>query len=470
MFGIGIFKNHQPTVIMKNQFLLLLLFSIGALAQNNAFPSDSVDAIVKRIQLPQFPAYKISVTKLGAKGDSITNDKPAFDKAMAMCKKNKGGTIIVPKGIYTLNGPIHFVNNVNLQIEKGAKIRFSDKPNYYLPMVLTSWEGTMIFNYSPLIYANNCSNIAITGEGTIDGEGSKVWNSFKAKEKAGKMLTREMNHNSSPIEDRKLGEGYYLRPQLIQFLNCKNILVENVKIEDSPFWCLHFLKAESITIRGLKYSAFNANNDGIDLEYAKNVLIENIDFDNADDNIAIKAGRDHEGRANSAFPSQDIVIRNCRFKGLHGVVLGSEMSAGIKNVYIENCKTTGYLKRGVYFKTNADRGGFIKNIFVQNIQLDEVEDCIYITANYMGEGSTFPSDVSDIYLSNISCNKVRETAIVIQGYPQKKVRNVSLNNIEVKSAKNGMTILNTENVTVNDVIVGQKATVPTSVTNSIQHK
>ncbi len=454
---------------MKKILLLFLLFSLGSFAQNSAFPTEAVAAIVNRIQLPKFPAYTIKVTQLGAKGDSISNDKPAFDKAMALCKKNKGGTIIVPKGIYTLNGPIHFVSNVNLQIEAGAKIRFSDNPKHYLPMVLTSWEGTMLYNYSPLIYANDCTNIAITGTGTIDGEGSKIWNTFKGKEKADKMATREMNHNTTPIQDRKFGEGHFLRPQLIQFLNCKNILVENVRIEDAPFWCLHLLKSENSTLRGLKYNAFNANNDGIDLEYAKDVLIENIDFNNADDNIAIKAGRDHEGRANAAFPSQDIVIRNCRFKGLHGVVLGSEMSAGIKNVYIDDCKTVGYLKRGIYFKTNADRGGYIKNIFVKNIQLDEVEDAIYITANYMGEGSEFPSDVSDIYLSNITCNKARETAIVIQGYPQKKVRNVFLNNIEVKSAKNGMTIQNTENVTVNDVIVGQKATVPTSVTNSIQH-
>ena len=455
---------------MKYKLLLLLLVSLNCFAQNNSFPSDSVDLILKRIQLPQIPSFKIVVTELGAKGDSISDAKPAFDKAMALCKKNNGGTIVVPKGVYTLNGPIHFVSNVKLLIEKDAKIRFSDNPKHYLPMVLTSWEGTMIYNYSPLIYAYGCTDIAITGEGTIDGEGSKVWHSFKAKEGADKLLTREMNHNNVSLKDRKFGLGHFLRPQLIQFFNCKNILVENIKIEDSPFWCLHLLKSQSITIRGLRYKAFNTNNDGIDPEYAKDVLIENIDFDNADDNIAIKAGRDHEGRANSETPSENIVIRNCNFKGLHGVVMGSEMSAGIRNVFIDNCKTVGYLKRGVYFKTNADRGGFIKNIYVRNIQLDEVEDCIYITANYMGEGSgDFPSDVSNIYLSNIFCKKARETAIIIQGFAQKKVRNIHLDTIEVQSAKNGMTILNTENVTMNDVIVGQKATIPTSASKSVKH-
>ncbi|MBF4494425.1 glycoside hydrolase family 28 protein [Flavobacterium sp. JLP] len=447
---------------MKFKCIIFLLISLSSFAQNNEFPSAKVDSIVNRIQLPVFPSYQINIAKLGAKGDSISNNKIAFDKAMVLCKKNNGGTIIVPKGTYKINGPIHFVSNVNLKLEKGAKIKFSDNPQDYLPMVLTSWEGTMLYNYSPLIYAYDCTNIAITGEGTIDGEGSKIWKSFKEKEGKGKDLSREMNHTNVPLKDRKFGEGYFLRPQLIQFFNCKNILVENIRIENSPFWCLHLLKSQSITIRGISYKALNYNNDGIDPEYAKDVLIENVTFNNGDDNVAIKAGRDHEGRANTAIPSQNIVIRNCNFKGLHGVVLGSEMSAGIQNVFVENCKTVGYLKRGIYVKTNADRGGFIKNIFVRNIKLDEVEDCLYITANYHGEGKGFQSDISNIHFSNISCNKATESGIVIQGFADKKIRNISLNNIEIKEAKNAISNENAENVLMTDVFIGKKATVPTA--------
>ena len=402
------------------------------------------------------------MVKLGAKGDSITNNKAAFDKAMALCKKNNGGTIVVPKGIYKINGPIHFVSNVNLKIEKGAKIKFSDNPKDYLPMVLTSWEGTMLYNYSPLIYAYDCSNIAITGEGIIDGEGGKVWKSFKAKEGAGKNLSRGMNHNATPLKDRKFGEGYFLRPQMIQFFNCKKILVENIRIENSPFWCLHLLKSQSITVRGISYKSLNHNNDGIDPEYAKDVLIENVTFDNADDNVAIKAGRDHEGRANAATPSENIVIRNCNFKGLHGVVIGSEMSAGVQNIYVENCKTVGYLKRGIYLKTNADRGGFIKNVFVRNIKLDEVEDCLYITANYHGEGNGFQSEISNISFWDITCNKATASGIVIQGFAEKKVTNISLNNIDIKWAKNAISSTNAENVLLNEVFIGEKATVPSA--------
>lgn len=448
---------------MKYSFLLVLLLSLNSFAQTIDYPTNKVDSIVSRIKLPVIPSFQINVVTLGAKGDSISDSKPAFDKAMAMCKKNNGGTILVPKGIYKLNGPIHFVSNVKLVIEKDAKIKFSDNPNHYLPMVLTSWEGTMLYNYSPLVYAYNCTNIVITGEGTIDGEGGKIWKSFKAKEGAGKNLSRKMNHNNVPLKERKFGDGYFLRPQMIQFFNCKNILVEKIRIENSPFWCLHLLKSESITVRDLTYKSLNHNNDGIDPEYAKDVLIERITFNNGDDNIAIKAGRDHEGRANSATPSENIVIRDCNFKGLHGIVLGSEMSAGIKNIYVENCKTVGYLKRGIYLKTNADRGGYIKDVFVKNIKLDEVEDCLYITANYHGEGKGFPSEISNISFSNITCNKATGTGIVIQGFPEKKVKNISLNNIEIKSAKNAISNSNTENVTINEVYIGEKATVPTAV-------
>ncbi|RED22487.1 polygalacturonase [Flavobacterium cutihirudinis] len=449
--------------MMNLRYFLFLLISTFSFAQNGEFPSAKVDSIVKRIQLPVIPAYQVNVAKLGAKGDSISDSKPAFDKAMALCKKNNGGTLIVPKGIYKLNGPIHFVSNVNLKLEKGAKIKFSDKPEDYLPMVLTSWEGTMLYNYSPLIYAYECSNIAITGEGIIDGEGGKIWKSFKEKEGKGKDLSREMNHNNIPLKDRKFGDSYFLRPQMIQFFNCKNILVENIRIENSPFWCLHLLKSESITIRGISYKSLNHNNDGIDPEYSKNVLIENVNFNNGDDNVAIKAGRDHEGRTNNATPSENIVIRNCNFKGLHGVVIGSEMSAGVQNVFVENCKTIGYLKRGIYLKTNADRGGYIKNVFIRNIQLDEVEDCLYITANYHGEGKGFQSEISNIHFSNISCNKATASGIVIQGFPDKKIRNISLNTIEIKEAKNAISNENAENVLMTDVFIGKRATVPSAV-------
>lgn len=451
---------------MKNcSFCFIFLFCFcGLFAQNKNVNKDAeIERIINRIELPQFPNYKVNITQLGAKGDSVTDCKKAFDKAMKVCQKHMGGTIVVPKGVYTINGPIHFVSNVNLHLEAGAKIRFGSNPLDY-PLVLTSWEGTMLYNYSPLIYGNNVHNVAITGSGIIDGEAKNTWIKWKTLEEKDKLLSRKMNHNNVPVKERVFGKGHYLRPQLIQFVNSKNILIEGVTIEDSPFWCVHLLKSKSITLRGLKYDAQNNNNDGIDPEYSSDILIENIQFNNGDDNVAIKAGRDDEGRSNAVTPSENIVIRNCEFKGLHAVVIGSEMSAGVRNVYVDNCKSWGYLKRGIYIKTNSDRGGYVKDLYFSNISLGQVEDCIYMTANYHGEGSgQFPSKISNISISNLSCESASNAAIVIEGFPEKKVENISLDTITVKSAKNGMTLTNTQNISVNEIVIGEKIGVPSSV-------
>lgn len=451
---------------MKNTFfyVFILLFNNVLLAQNNSInKNDEIVSIVSRINVPVFSNYKVVVTKFGAKGDSITNCKKAFDKAIKACKKNNGGVIIVPKGVYTINGPIHFISNVNLHLEEGAKIRIGSNPKDY-PLVLTSWEGTMLYNYSPLIYGINVENCAITGKGVIDGGAKNTWINWKPIEEKDKLLSRKMNHKSTPIKERVFGEGHFLRPQLIQFINSKNILIEDIKIEDSPFWCVHLLKSKSITLRGIRYDAQNNNNDGIDIEYSSDVLIENIQFNNSDDNIAIKAGRDHEGRSNAVMPSENIVVRNCYFKGLHAIVIGSEMSAGVKNVYVNNCKSIGYLKRGIYFKTNSDRGGFIKNIFVSDISFGKVEDCIYMTSNYHGEGSgLFPSKISDISISNITCKSASNAGIVIEGNSTSKVENILLDKITIKSAKNGMTLINAINVLFNEIVIGEKQGIPSSV-------
>lgn len=449
---------------MKKQILIMcLILGTQIIVAQKMINDSMINIIEDQIKLPNTSKYKLKITNYGAKGDGVKDCKPAFDKAMKICKRRNGGTIIVPKGIYKLNGPIHFVSNTKLHLQKGSKLVFSNNPKDY-PLVLTSWEGTGLYNYSPMIYGLNVSDIAITGEGTIDGEGHGLWSTWKPIQTKGQLLSREMNHEQVPIEKRVFGKGFYLRPQLIQFVNSKNILIEDVKIEDSPFWCIHILKSKSITLRGISYDAHNKNNDGIDIEQSSEVLIEGIDFNNADDNIAIKAGRDDDGRNTSNMPSENIIIRNCNFKGLHALVVGSEMSAGVKNVFAYNCKASGYLKRGIYIKTNSDRGGYIKDIYIDNISFGDVEDAIYITSNYHGEGSgLYPTKISDIIFSNLSFLTVSNTAIVIEGYYGFKVENVSLDHISIKSAKNGMTLTNTKNVQFNEVVIGDKQGVPSAV-------
>jgi len=442
--------------------ILLLFFTIPMMGQQPFNRDSIVKSIESQISLPKIPNYRVSVTNFGAKGDGTTDCKVAFDKAMRACAKKNGGTIVVPKGNYLINGPIHFVSRTALHLEDGAKLIFGTNPKDY-PLVLTSWEGTSLYNYSPMIYGIDVEDVAITGTGTIDGEGHSEWSSWKALENKGKQLSRDMNHRQLPVAERRFGEGHYLRPQLIQFVNSKNILIEDVTIEDAPFWCVHLLKSERITLRGLKYNAHNKNNDGIDIEQSKYVLIEDIDFDNADDNIAIKAGRDHDGRASSHQPSQHILIRNNRFKGLHAIVIGSEMSAGVQKVYAYDNRASGYLKRGIYLKTNSDRGGYIRDVSITDTQFGDVEDAIYVTANYHGEGSgDFPSKISNIYISNVSFGNVSNTAIVLEGYATQKVENVNLDRLTINKAKNGMTLTNTKNVVFNEVIIGEKQSVPSA--------
>jgi polygalacturonase len=411
------------------------------------------DVVLKNINPPALPDFTVSITKLGAKGDSLTNCKPAFDKAMKLALKHGGIKVVVPAGIYFVDGPIHLVSNVCIELQKGARLKFGSNPKSYLPVVLTSWEGTLVYNYSPFIYGYKLENVSIIGEGVIDGNSAETFNKWRSFQKNDLEMTRFMNHNQTPVSERRFGDGHYLRPQLIQLFECKNILIEGVKIINSPFWCIHLLKSENITVRGLKYDAQNLNNDGIDPEYSKNILIENIDFNNGDDNVAIKSGRDYEGRA-TALPTENIIIRNCRFKGLHGVVVGSEMSAGVQNVFVENCTYGGYCKRGIYLKSNPDRGGFIRNIFVNNVEFGQVVDAFYITSFYHGEGKGFATDIHDVYINNLKCKEATNAGIVIQGFPSKKPKNIYFTNFTVDKAKIGVSINNAENVMMENVNIG----------------
>ncbi len=443
--------------------LIICLHTLVCQSQNPSLPTriQKRDAILKNIIPPPIPANAILVTRYGAKGDSLTNCKPAFDKALRICKQKKGGRIVVPAGIYIVNGPIHLVDNTCIELQKGAKLVFGTNPDDYLPVVATSWEGTFLYNYSPLIYAYKVSNVSIIGEGTIDGNGREGFSKWYDQQKPAQQLSRAMNHQGTPIKERVFGKGHYLRPQLIQFYDCKNILIEGITIANSPFWCVHFLQSENITARKVKFDAFNKNNDGFDPEYSKNILIEDIDFNNADDNVAVKAGRDHEGRK-TAISSENIIIRNSRFKGLHGLVIGSEMSAGVQNIFVENCTYGGYCKRGIYLKSNPDRGGFIRDIYVNDVQFGDVEDAIFITSYYHGEGKGFETAIHNIFLENLSFKNASNAGLVIQGYPTKKVADVYLTNVKIDSCITALSLTNTERIVLNDVVIGTEVSTPSA--------
>ncbi len=398
-----------------------------------------------------------SITSFGAKGNGTTDCLSAFRKAMKHAAKSKNGFhLVVPEGVWFVKGPIHLVSNLTLELQEGATLRFSSDPKDYLPAVKTSWEGTFCQNYSPFIYGYGLSNVAIIGKGTIDGNCMETFPNWKKEQKSDQMKSREYNHKETPIAERNFGDGNLLRPHLLQLFDCKDVTLSGVFITNSPFWCVHLLRCENVICRGLRYDAKLVNNDGIDPEMTRNLLIEDIDFNNGDDNVAIKAGRDNDGWRSDSRPSENIIIRNCRFKGLHGIVIGSEMSAGVQNVFVEDCTYAGYTKRGLYVKTNPNRGGFVRNIYFQNVEFGEVEDLFYITSMYAGEGAddNHFTDVEDIHVSNVRCKKASNAAIVLQGTEAKPLRNITFENVSVDECKIGFSSFNTLDVTLRNCALG----------------
>lgn len=422
------------------------------------------DSILSNISGAKIASKTLLIQKFGAKNDGKTDCRAAFLKAIKKASAMKGGKVVVPAGTYYIKGPIVLQSNVCLELQKGATLKFAPEEKYY-PMVNTSWEGTFLYNYSPLIYGYGLHDVSIIGEGTIDGNAMTTFAKWKPNQKKAQLLSRKMNHEEVPVGERKFGDGYWLRPQLVQLYNCHGITLEGVKITNSPFWCIHLLKSENIICRNLRYDAKLINNDGIDPECSRNILIEGVAFDNGDDNVAIKSGRDNDGW-NAHSPSENIIIRNCHFKGLHAVVIGSEMSSGVRNVIVENCDYAGYCKRGIFIKTNPDRGGFVENVYVNNCTFGDVEDLFYVTSRYAGEGqdNNHFSTVKNIFVDGLKCNHVSAAALVLQGTEAKPVTNVSFDHIEVGSAKTGISFENVQGVNMGECLIGKKAGTPTQDT------
>ena len=424
------------------------------------------DSILANVSGATLSENSVLITKFGAKGDSMTDCRGAFAKAMKYAEKRGGARIVIPQGVWLCKGPIHLVSNVTLDISEGATLRFVAEPSAYLPMVETSWEGTFLWNYSPFIYGKGLRNVAIVGKGTIDGDSGETFAKWKGMQGEGQMLSRKMNHEGKPVAERRFGEGYYLRPSLIQLYDCKDITICDVFICRAPFWCVHLLKSKNIVLRGIRYDAKLVNNDGIDVESSSNILIDDVYFNNGDDNIAIKSGRDNDGWT-MCPPSENIVVRNCHFKGLHAVVIGSEMSGGVQNVVVENCDYSGYCKRGIYIKTNPDRGGFVRNLFVKNVNFGEVLDLFHATSMYAGQGmdNTCFSEISGIHIDCLSAEKVTGTALVLQGTKEKPIHDVTFRSIVAPFVANGLSIENTEPVLMEHCFLGLPAGVPTQASD-----
>ena len=371
--------------LMTGSLGLALLPLKGQAAERS--PWSRVADIVRNVHAPVFPEQRFDISAFGAKGDGITLNTAAINTAIDRCAEAGGGRVVVPAGRF-LTGAVHLGSNVDLHISKGATLLFSPDPAHY-PLVFTRWEGVEVMNHSPLIYAYGQQNIAITGRGTIDGQGSiENWWSWSSGAKFGwregmpdqrpaRNALFRMAEDGVPVEQRVFGQGHYLRPPLIQTYACENVLIEGVRLRNSPFWNIHPVLCHNVIVRDVDISGHGPNNDGCDPESVDHMLIERCTFNTGDDCIAIKSGRNADGRRINV-PSQNIVIRDCVMKDGHGgVVTGSEISGGVRWVFAENCRMDSPdLWYAIRFKNNALRGGVLEHFYFRDIEVGQVSKAI----------------------------------------------------------------------------------------------
>jgi rhamnogalacturonyl hydrolase YesR len=391
-----------------------------------------VPEILGRIVPPVFADKEFVVMDYGAVGDGKTNCTEAFEKAIAACVRGGGGKVVVPVGTF-YTGPIHLKSGVNLHLKEGAIILFSADPKDYLPAVFTRFEGIECINYSPLIYAFDQENIAITGSGTLDGNASNSnWWQWKSTQKPDVKALGEMSEKQVPVNQRVFGDGHFLRPNMIQPYRCRNILIEGVTVKNSPMWHIHPVLSRNITVRKVTVVGHGPNNDGCNPESCRDVLIEGCYFDTGDDCIAIKSGRNADGRRVNT-PSENIIVRNCTMKDGHGgVVMGSEVSGSVRNVFIEDClMDSPNLERGLRIKTNSIRGGVVERIFMRNVMIKQVSETpLKIDFYYEeGPGGPFTPVVRDIFMTNVISQKSKYPWHM-RGYESSPIQNVVLRGCE----------------------------------------
>jgi polygalacturonase len=425
-----------------------------------------VPVILNRIVPPVFPTKDFNIVEYGAVGNGKTNCTTAFNEAISECHAAGGGRVMVPEGIF-LTGPIHLKSNVNLHVAQNATILFSEDRRDYLPAVYTRFEGVECMNYSPLIYAFEAENIAVTGTGILDGQaGNHNWWAWKGRSNYGwetgkpnqdsdRELLFQMAEDNIPVEERIFGENHYLRPNFIQPYKCKNVLIEGITIKRSPMWNIHPVLCENVIVKNVKIVSHGPNNDGCNPESSKDVLIKGSYFDTGDDCIAVKSGRNADGRRVNVA-SENIVIQNCTMKDGHGgVVIGSEISGDCRNVFVEDCTMDSpNLERALRIKTNSLRGGLVEDIYMRNVTVGEVSDAVIkINFNY-GEGDVGQNTpiVREIYLRNVTSRKSRY-ALALNGYERSLITDLNISNCRFDGVRKENILRHYKNLNMKSVYI-----------------
>lgn len=422
----------------------------------------SINEIIRNINAPQFPEKQFVVTDFGAKGDSVTDCTQAFKKAIDACSIAGGGRVIVPKGVYS-TGPIYLKSNVNLCLKDQARLLFFTSPDKYLPLVYTRFEGIECMNYSPFIYAINEQNIAITGKGTLDGQSDDsnwwAWKGSKdnpgPNQKEDVKVLNQMGEDNIPVPERVFGKGHFLRPNFIQFYKCQNILIDSISIVRSPMWEIHPVLSENITVQNVNIYSHGPNNDGCNPESCKDVLIRNCVFDTGDDCIAIKSGRNNDGRRVNVA-SENIIIQGCRMKDGHGgVVIGSEISGSCRNVFAEDCiMDSPNLDRALRIKTNSMRGGVVENVYFRNVKVGQVKEAVILVSfNYQeGDAGKFTPTVRNIFIKNVTSEK-SDYALFLDCYERSPVKNVYIDSCKFNGVEKGNFINHADSLYFNEFYV-----------------
>ena len=427
--------------------------------------------ILTRIRAPRFPARRFMLTDYGDADDRMALMTHAFSAAIQACHDAGGGRVVVPAGEWR-TGPIHLKSNVNLHLERGATIAFSQNPRDYLPPVFTRWEGVECMNYSPFIYAFEQENIAITGSGVIDGRcDNDHWWSWKGRRGAGwtdgmpnqaaaRARLFQMGDDNVPVEQRVFGEGSYLRPMFLQPYRCRNVLIEGVTLRGAPMWQVHPVLCQNVTVRGLTIEGGGGpNTDGCDPESCRDVLIEDCTFNTGDDCIAIKAGRNGDGRR-VATPSENIIIRNCRMRDGHGALtVGSEISGGVRFVFGENCQMSSpHLDHAIRFKNNAMRGGVLEHFYFRNITVGQVAHAV-ITVDFNYEegarGGHTPV-LRDLLVERLVSGSSPH-AIDAQGLPGAPVSNILIRDCAFSGVGGDNIVSNVENLRFENVRINGRS-------------
>lgn len=417
-----------------------------------------VNKIVSAIQVPRFPVRTLVVEAL-----SHASNGGAYARAHLQCAiddmaRRGGGRVVVPAGEWIINGPIRLLSNVELHLPEGSRLTFSDDPDNYLPPVFTRWEGTEVVSLSPLIVAYDAENVAVTGKGEISGNGRSARQRGMTQLGTDQDKLREMGDRDVPVSQRVFGKGHVLPPSLIQFQRCRSVLVEGVRLVDMPFWGIHLLYSKDATVRNVSVESLWSNNDGVDIDSSERVNVDQCTFVTGDDCVAVKSGRDRDGRK-IGRPSADIVIQNClmKFGESSGVAVGSEMSGGVRNVYVVRCKMDR-VGTCLNIKSNLDRGGYVEHVRMGNTVIDACDTIVGVTTTYHSyRGGRFVPKMRDIMVEDVWCQSANRGLSIladaegpIEGFSARSLR---VDSVKVPVDFKSVQSLALERVTMNGSLV-----------------